>query len=80
MRVRVGNRILSLDSRDLTIFSLAKLAESRDPETGAHLERMLLRDFPYLRRRQRLGAAGGLEAARMSYANPFEARIQRSTV
>lgn len=26
--------------RDLTIFVLAKLAESRDPETGAHLERM----------------------------------------
>lgn len=26
--------------RDLTIFALAKLAESRDPETGAHLERM----------------------------------------
>lgn len=26
--------------RDLTIFALAKLAECRDPETGAHLERM----------------------------------------
>ncbi len=26
--------------RDLTIFALAKLAESRDPETGAHLERI----------------------------------------
>lgn len=49
-------------------------------QAGAHLERMLLRDFPYLRRRQRLGAAGGLEAARMSYTNPFETRIQRSTV
>ena len=24
----------------MTIFSLAKLAESRDPETGVHLERM----------------------------------------
>ncbi|MCG8570627.1 MAG: response regulator [Spirochaetes bacterium] len=28
------------DLHDATIFSLAKLAESRDPETGAHLERI----------------------------------------
>ncbi len=27
-------------TRDVTIFALAKLAESRDPETGEHLERM----------------------------------------
>ena len=27
-------------TRDVTIFALAKLADSRDPETGAHLERM----------------------------------------
>lgn len=27
-------------SRDLTIFALARLAESRDPETGLHLERV----------------------------------------
>ena len=40
MRVRTGERLLGLQSRDLTIFSLAKLAESRDPETGAHLERV----------------------------------------
>ena len=40
LRLRAGERILALESRDLTIFSLAKLAESRDPETGAHLERM----------------------------------------
>lgn len=40
VRVRAGERVLSLESRDLTIFSLAKLAESRDTETGAHLERM----------------------------------------
>jgi putative two-component system response regulator len=40
VRVRAGERILALASRDVTIFSLAKLAESRDPETGAHLERM----------------------------------------
>ena len=28
------------DARDLLVFALAKLAESRDPETGEHLERM----------------------------------------
>ena len=39
-RVRAGQRIVSLESRDLTIFAMAKLAESRDPETGAHLERV----------------------------------------
>jgi len=40
VRVRTGERILSLETRDLAIFSMAKLAESRDPETGEHLERM----------------------------------------
>ena len=40
VRLRVAQRILSLESRELIIFSLAKLAESRDPETGVHLERM----------------------------------------
>ncbi len=40
VRMRTAERIASLESRDLIIFSLAKLAESRDPETGAHLERM----------------------------------------
>ena len=40
VRVRSGERILGLETRDLAIFALAKLAESRDPETGAHLERM----------------------------------------
>lgn len=40
VRLRAGERILSLESRDLTIFALAKLAESRDVETGAHLERI----------------------------------------
>lgn len=43
VRLRAGERTLLLDSRDLTIFALAKLAESRDPETGAHLERV--RDY-----------------------------------
>ncbi len=39
-RVRVGERILALETRDVAIFAMAKLAESRDPETGAHLERV----------------------------------------
>ena len=39
-RVRVAERILSLETRDMTIFALAKLAESRDSETGEHLERV----------------------------------------
>jgi putative two-component system response regulator len=32
--------VLSLETRDIAIFVMAKLAESRDPETGAHLERV----------------------------------------
>jgi putative two-component system response regulator len=40
VRVRAGERILSLETRDIAIFALAKLTESRDPETGAHLERV----------------------------------------
>src|SRR5205823_5254087 len=39
-RVRTGERVLSLETRDVAIFAMAKLAESRDPETGAHLERV----------------------------------------
>lgn len=39
-RVRTGERILSLETRDVAIFAMARLAESRDPETGAHLERV----------------------------------------
>lgn len=40
MRVKVGERIQALETRHVTIFALAKLAESRDPETGQHLERI----------------------------------------
>lgn len=40
VRLSVANRIVALENRNLIVFSLAKLAESRDPETGAHLERM----------------------------------------
>lgn len=39
-RIRIGERILSLETRDVAIFAMAKLADSRDPETGEHLERM----------------------------------------
>jgi putative two-component system response regulator len=40
MRVRTAERILAIETRHLAIFALAKLAESRDPETGTHLERI----------------------------------------
>lgn len=39
VRLRTAERMLSLQSHEVTIFTLAKLAESRDPETGVHLER-----------------------------------------
>ena len=39
-RVSSGRRVLSLETRDVAIFAMAKLAESRDPETGTHLERV----------------------------------------
>ncbi|HEY7120042.1 MAG TPA: response regulator [Tepidisphaeraceae bacterium] len=38
--LKTADRILSLETRDLAMFALAKLAESRDPETGAHIERV----------------------------------------
>ncbi|MEN6452354.1 MAG: HD domain-containing phosphohydrolase [Thermoguttaceae bacterium] len=40
LRVNIGRRTIALETRHLTIFALAKLAESRDPETGEHLERV----------------------------------------
>lgn len=39
-RVRVAERVVRLESADLTIFALANLAESRDQDTGAHLYRV----------------------------------------
>lgn len=39
-RIRAGERLLQLETAEMTIFALAKLAESRDPDTGAHLERV----------------------------------------
>ena len=40
VRIMAGERILGFQTRDIVIFSMAKLAESRDPETGNHLERI----------------------------------------
>ena len=40
VRILAGERLLGFHTRDIVIFSMAKLAESRDPETGNHLERI----------------------------------------
>jgi len=40
LRVHAGERIVSLESRDMVVFAMAQLAESRDRETGKHLERV----------------------------------------
>lgn len=40
MRVRTGTRIVSMETLDMTIFAMAKLAEMRDTETGKHVERV----------------------------------------
>lgn len=40
LRLEGGRRLLMLEGRDMMIFSLAKLAESRDTDTGTHLERI----------------------------------------
>jgi putative two-component system response regulator len=40
VRLRTGERIISLESRDMMIFTLAKLAETRDRATGMHLDRI----------------------------------------
>jgi putative two-component system response regulator len=39
-RLRSGERICATETRDAILFQLAKLAESRDPESGQHLERI----------------------------------------
>jgi putative two-component system response regulator len=38
--LKTAERILSLETRDVALFALAKLAESRDPEIGGHIERV----------------------------------------
>ncbi len=40
VRLRAAERVIALESRDLVIFCMAKLAESRDTDTGHHLERI----------------------------------------
>jgi putative two-component system response regulator len=40
-RLATADRILSMETRDVAIFAMAKLAESRDPDTGGHLERVM---------------------------------------
>ena len=39
-RLRAGERVIALETRDVAIFALAKLAQSRDNDTGNHLERV----------------------------------------
>jgi putative two-component system response regulator len=41
LRVGIGERILSGEYHQVAVFALAKLAESRDPETGLHLDRIM---------------------------------------
>lgn len=50
VRLKASERIFSLQEKDLVIFSMARLAETRNMETGLHLERMqfycrILSDF-----------------------------------
>jgi len=40
VRVKAGERVINFQSKDIVIFALAKLAESRDEDTGNHLERV----------------------------------------
>jgi putative two-component system response regulator len=40
VRIRSGKRIVEFQSRDIAIFAISKLAESRDQETGGHLDRI----------------------------------------
>jgi len=42
LRLRVAQRILALETHQLTIFILAQLADTRDNETGNHLNRIRL--------------------------------------
>jgi len=66
MRVKVAERILALETRDMTIFALAKLAESRDPETGQHLERT--RNYCRLLAERLFQRPGGYDGMDANYA------------
>lgn len=39
-KIRSGRRIIDIESRDLVIFAISKLVESRDYSTGNHLDKM----------------------------------------
>jgi putative two-component system response regulator len=39
-RVRAGERVLSLQTHNAALLEITKLAESRDPDSGAHVERV----------------------------------------
>lgn len=39
-KIRAGERIVDIESRDTVIFGISKLVESRDYETGNHLEKI----------------------------------------
>ena len=40
LRLKSAERVLNLQSKDTVIFAMAKLAETRDTDTGFHLERI----------------------------------------
>jgi putative two-component system response regulator len=40
VRLKTAERILTLETREVVLFAMAKLAESRDSDTGAHVERV----------------------------------------
>ena len=40
VRLKAGERVINLQDKDMVIFVMAKLAESRDSDTGDHLERV----------------------------------------
>jgi putative two-component system response regulator len=39
-RIRAGERILEIETKEMVIFAMAQLAESRDSDTGRHLDRI----------------------------------------
>ena len=69
VRMRSGERILAMETRDLAIFAMAKLAESRDPETAppkAHCAR--IRAFwRWLQKRSKFAGQVDNDYVRMIY-------------
>jgi putative two-component system response regulator len=61
LRINVASRILSLETRHAATFALAKLAESRDPETGQHLER--IRAYSWILARELANVEGQIDTA-----------------